>query len=65
MTYEELSRELSNRPITQLPGLLQRIVRLCSIKPVFKDKAALLRFVEQASEMGGVGDAELRSKDES
>jgi len=62
MTYDELSREISSRPITQLPGLLQRMIRLCSIKPVFKDKVAMLRFVEQAWEMGGVGEAELRDK---
>lgn len=60
MTYEELTREIADRPITQLPGLLQRITRLCAIKPVFKDKAAMLRFVGKAWDMGGVGLAELR-----
>lgn len=57
MSYEELKREISERSITQLPGLLQHITRLCSIKPVFKDKAAAMRFVETAWDM----EAEMRS----
>lgn len=44
MTYEELKNEISDRSITQLPGLLQHIVRNCAIKPVFVDKEAMLRF---------------------
>lgn len=60
MTYEELSRELSKRPATHVIGLLHRIVQLCSTKPVFKDKAAMLRFVDQAWDEGEVGLAELR-----
>lgn len=62
MTYEELSRELSSRSITQLLGLLQLTVRLSSIKPVFKDKVAMLRFVDEAWEMGGLGLAVLRGE---
>ena len=61
MDYEELKRELSSRSISQLPGLLQHIARLCSIKPVFKNKEAMLGFAGRAWDMGGVGDAELRS----
>lgn len=60
--YEDFKREISNRSITQLPGLLQHITRICSIKPVFKDKEALLRFVGDAWDMGGVGMAELREE---
>lgn len=48
MNYEELKQEISSRSITQLPGLLQHVVGLCSIKPVFKDKAAMMRFVDTA-----------------
>lgn len=61
MTYEELSREICSRPITQLPGLLQSLVRTCSTKPVFTDKAAMLRFVDRAWDMGAVGYPELRN----
>lgn len=61
MNYEEICLEIRDRPITQLPGLLQRVVRLCAIQPVFKDKAAMLKFVDKAWDMGGVGNAELRN----
>lgn len=60
MTYEELTREIATRSITQLPGILQRVVRLCSIQPVFKDKEAMLNFVSKSWDMNGVGLAELR-----
>lgn len=62
MNYEELKREISSRSISQLPGLLQHVTRLCSIKPVFKDKESAMRFVERAWDMGGVGEAELRKE---
>lgn len=65
MDYEELKRELSDRSITQLPGLLLHITRLCAIKPVFKDKEAMLRFVNKAWDMGEVGQAELRKDSQS
>lgn len=60
MSYEDLKREISERSITQLPGLLQHVVRLCSIKPVFNGKEAMLRFAGKAWDLGGVGQAELR-----
>jgi hypothetical protein len=60
MSYEELSREMTGAPLTWLPGLLQRLIRTCSIKPVFKDKAAFLRYCEKSWDMNGVGEAELR-----
>lgn len=62
MTYEELKREISGRSITQLPGLLQHVVRLCAVKPVFKDKEALLRFASRAYDAGPVGESELRNE---
>jgi hypothetical protein len=62
MSYEELKRELSERSISQLPGLLQHVVRLCAIKPVFTNKGALLNFVDRAWDMGGVGITELRTE---
>jgi restriction alleviation protein Lar len=60
--YEQLTREISSRSISQLPGLLQCVVRMCSIQPVFKDKEAMLRFVDRAWKMGGVGNAEMRQE---
>lgn len=60
MNYEELKREISERSITQLPGLLQHVARLCGIKPVFKDREAMLAFVGRAYDMGPAGEAELR-----
>lgn len=60
MNYEEICKEIADAPDTWLPGLLQRTVRTCATKPVFKDKAAMLRFAEKAWDMGGVGVAELR-----
>lgn len=61
MSYEELKREISERSITQLPGLLQHVARLCGIKPVFKDKESMLSFVGRAYDMGPAGEAELRT----
>lgn len=64
MNYEELSKEVTGAPLTWLPGLLQRLVRTCSIKPVFKNKEAMLSFVSRAWDMNGVGRAELRKGNE-
>lgn len=55
MSYEELKREISDRSISQLPGLLQHVARLCGIKPVFKDKESFLSFVGRAYDMGPAG----------
>lgn len=48
LSYDDLKLEISERSISQLPGLVAHIIRLCAVKPVFVDKEAMLRFVAKA-----------------
>lgn len=63
MSYEELKREISERSVTQLPGLLQHVARLCGIRQVFISKDAMQNFVGRAYDLGPAGEAELREKE--
>jgi hypothetical protein len=58
MSYEELIREISSQSVSQLPGILMRVVRLCVIKPVFRNRAAMLSFVSRSWDAGGVENRE-------